>query len=267
MPASDPSVLSGTALVTGASSGIGEVYAGRLAARGHKLVLVARDEARLNVLAARLRSLHGVAVDLLPADLTLPDALARVETRLAEDASIGVLVNNAGATVAGRFVEADIGRVEQMLRLNVIAPTRLAAAAARGFVARGGGTLINIASVTALMPEDFSGTYAGSKAYLLALSQSLDAELADAGVRVQVVLPGVTRTAIWDAATLEHLPPAMIMEVGDMVDAALAGLEQGEVVTIPSLPDSADWQALQTLRRALAPQLSRDRPATRYRLS
>lgn len=262
-----PSSRPGTALITGASAGIGATYADRLARRGHDLLLVARDRVRLEALATRLRADTGVAVEVLPADLTQRADLARVEQRLREDARITMLVNNAGIAVAGSLVGADPDRLETMIQLNVVAPTRLAAAVAPRFAAAGGGTLVNVASVLALAPEMFNGSYSGTKAYVLNLSQALQHELAPRGVRVQAVLPGATRTELWERAGVElaSLPPSMVMDVGEMVDAALAGLDHGETVTIPSLPDPADWEAYSAARLALGPNLSRDRAALRYR--
>ena len=256
----------GTAVVTGASSGIGAVYADRLARRGYDLVLVARDAARLTALADRLARETGVRTEVLQADLTNPADRARVEQRLQSDASITLLLNNAGMAVSGTFLESDIDAVERMIALNVVAPTRLAAAVAKGFAARKAGTLINIASVLALVPEMFSGTYSGTKAYVLNLSKSLQAELGRHGVRVQAVLPGATRTEIWDRAgtPIAHLPQEMLMDVDTMVDAALAGLDQGEEVTIPSLEAVQEWTALEDARRALGPFLSLRDPARRY---
>ncbi|WP_228897241.1 SDR family oxidoreductase [Acidovorax sp. Leaf73] len=256
----------GTAVVTGASSGIGAVYADRLARRGYDLVLVARDAARLTALADRLARETGVRTEVLQADLTNPADRARVEQRLQSDASITLLLNNAGMAVSGTFLESDIDAVERMIALNVVAPTRLAAAVAKGFAARKAGTLINIASVLALVPEMFSDTYSGTKAYVLNLSKSLQAELGRHGVRVQAVLPGATRTEIWDRAgtPIAHLPQEMLMDVDTMVDAALAGLDQGEEVTIPSLEAVHEWTALEDARRALGPFLSLRDPARRY---
>ncbi|MDP3859783.1 MAG: SDR family oxidoreductase [Stagnimonas sp.] len=253
----------GTALITGASAGIGAVYADRLARRGHDLILVARDQTKLDAVAQRLRADTGVAVETLIADLTRPADLAAVEARLRSDERIGLLVNNAGVAVIGAMVDADPDALEAMLRINAIAPTRLALAAAQGFIARKAGTVINIASVTALIPERFNGVYSGSKAYLIAFSQALQEELRPHGVRVQAVLPGATRTAIWGAA-VDHLPKEMLMEVDEMVDAALAGLDQGELITIPSLPDPADWQAYTAARLHMAPRLSLNKAAARY---
>jgi hypothetical protein len=153
-----------------------------------------------------------------------------------------------------------------MIALNVAALMRLTFAAAPAFVARGSGTVINIASIVAVAPETLNGVYGGTKAFVLAFSQSLRHELADKGVRVQVVLPGATATDFWSVAgsSVEHLPREIVMPAGDLVDAALSGLDQGEFATLPSLPDPADWDAYEAARRALLPGLSRATPASRY---
>jgi short-subunit dehydrogenase len=133
-------------------------------------------------------------------------------------------------------------------------------------VARGGGTIINIASIVAISPETLNGVYGGSKAFVLAFSQSLQHELVDKGVRVQAVLPGATATEFWDIAGLpvSNLPAEIVMSAQDVVDAALAGLDQGETVTIPSLENKAEWDAYDAARREMAGRLSRTEPATRY---
>lgn len=256
----------GTALVTGASSGIGALYADRLARAGHDLILVARRADKLNALAQRITDGTGRSVEILAADLLQPDDLARVEAVLRTDASITLLVNNAGVGATAPLLQSDVGEMERLIALNVTVPMRLAYAVAPGFVARGAGTLINIASVVAVAPELLNGVYGGSKAFLLALSQSLHHELADKGVRVQAVLPGATATDFWADAGMpvEHLPAEIVMSAQSMVDAALAGLAQGELVTIPSLPDAADWNAFEQARKALGPGLSRSAPAPRY---
>jgi hypothetical protein len=161
---------------------------------------------------------------------------------------------------------ADVDRLEQMIQLNVTALTRLAASAATAFATRGHGTIINIGSVLALTPEMLNGAYSGTKAYVLNLTISMQQELAGRGVRVQVVLPGATRTEFWEKAgtNMDDFPPGMLMDAGEMVDAALRGLEQGEVVTIPALPDTADWDAYTEARLKLGPNLSRSRAADRY---
>ena len=258
----------GTALITGASSGIGAVYADRLARRGHDLILVARDETRLNALAGRLRATYGVAVLTAPADLSSEAGLAAIERRLESDPSIGVLVNNAGIGVLGTFLETSPENINALIALNVLAATRLAAAASRAFVPRGQGTIINIASVLALVTERFNPVYNATKSFVLSLSQSMQHEIGPRGIRVQAVLPGVTRTEIFSRAggDIAGYPPEMVMEAGEMVDAALAGLDQSEAVTIPSLPDAAAFEIFTQARLALAPNLSRNHAAARYQV-
>ena len=257
----------GTALVTGASSGIGAVYAERLAARGFDLLLVARDQERLESAASKLRDAHGVKVEVLKADLTQKDEVLKLEQRLRSDSGISLLVNNAGVAVNGLLANADPEVLEQLIQLNVTTLTRLAAAAAAAFTSAGRGTIINIASVVALFPERFNATYSASKAYVLSLTQSLNTELEGTGVKVQAVLPGVTRTEIWARSGFDAsgIPAEMVMEAGEMVDAALSGLDQGELVTIPSLPDAGEWQAFVAARQVMAPNLSHSSAASRYK--
>ena len=257
----------GTALITGASSGIGAVYADRLAKQGYDLILVARNEERLRDAATRLTKATGRTVETVAADLTKAEDVARIEKILRTDSGITLLVNNAGVGATAPLLASEIGKMEQMIALNVTALTRLAFAAAPGFVARGAGTIVNIASVVAIAPELLNGVYGGSKAFVLAFSQSLHHELKDKGVRVQAVLPGATATEFWDIAGMPvgHLPQEIVMTTEDMVDAALAGLSQGELVTIPALPDKADWDAFEAARQTLMPNLSRAQPAARYK--
>jgi short-subunit dehydrogenase len=257
----------GTALITGASSGIGAVYADRLAKRGYDLILVARNRERLDALAKRLNDETGRTVRVVAADLNDKADLGRIETLLRTDAGITLLVNNAGVAAVSPLLASDVDAMDDMITLNVRALTRLTYAVAPGLVARGGGAIINIASIVAVGPEILNGVYGASKAYVLAFSQSLHKELANQGVRVQAVLPGATGTELWAKAgrPVEHLPGEIVMSTDDMVDAALAGLDQGELVTIPSLPDAADWQAYEAARQKLLPNLSRKNPAARYR--
>ena len=258
----------GTALITGASSGIGAVYADRLARRGYDLILVARNRERLDALAKRLNDETGRTVDVVAADLNDKADLGRIETLAAHRRRhhvAGQQCRRRGGDA--RCSTSDVDAMDDMITLNVRALTRLTYAAAPGLVARGGGTIINIASIVAVGPEILNGVYGASKAYVLALSQSLHKELAAQGVRVQAVLPGATATDLWAKAgqPVEHLPGEIVMSTDDMVDAALAGLDQGELVTIPSLPDVADWQAYEAARQKLMPNLSRKTPAARYR--
>jgi short-subunit dehydrogenase len=256
----------GTALVTGASSGIGAIYADRLARRGYDLILVARSQDKLSQLAKRLGDETGRKVETVAADLNNSEDLRRVETVLRTDSRITLLVNNAGIGAAGPLLSSDVDKMEEMISLNVRALTRLTYAVVPGLVARGGGTIINMASIVGIAPEVLNGVYGGTKAFVLALSLSLHKELADKNIRVQVVLPGATATDFWDLAgvPVSNLPSAIVMKADAMVDAALAGLDQGELVTIPSLPDIADWQAYEAARQKMMPNLSRSTPAERY---
>jgi len=258
----------GTALITGASAGIGAIYADRLAKRGYNLILVARNKNRLAALARRLENETGRSVETIAVDLNDKADLARVETTLRTNASITLLVNNAGVGAVAPLLDSDIEKMDEMIRLNVGALTRLTYAAVPGFVARGGGIIVNIASIVAISPEILNGVYGGSKAFVLALSHSLNHELSGKGLRVQAVLPGATATEFWDIAGLpvHNLPTETVMSAKDMVDAALAGLDQGEIVTIPSLPDKAEWDRFEAARHAMSARLSSAVPARRYNI-
>ena len=238
----------GTALVTGASSGIGAIYADRLAHRGYDLILVARNRGRLDDLAKRVADETGRKIDVVTADLNNKADLGQIEQLLRDDANITLLVNNAGVGAAAPLLDSDVDKMDDMITLNVRALTRLTYAVVPRFVARGGGTIINIASIVGVAPETLNGVYGGTKAFVLAFSQSLRKELADKNVRIQAVLPG-----------------EIVMRADEMVDAALAGFDQGEFITIPSLPEAADWQAYEAARQKLMPNLSRRVPAERYR--
>src|ERR1700760_1137733 len=205
----------GTALVTGASSGIGKIYADRLAHRGYDLILVARDKDRLTALAAKLSAEAGVKAEVLPADLTSKADLLKIEQRLRDDAAITLLLNNAGIGGNGPLAVADTDGVEKIVQLNVLAVARLASAAAQAFGARKSGTIVNVGSVLGLAPEIFPGVYPATKSFVQTLTQSLHIELGGSGVRVQAVLPGATRTEIWERSgkNADDLPAEMMMEV------------------------------------------------------
>jgi short-subunit dehydrogenase len=256
----------GTAFITGASAGIGALYADRLARRGYDLVLVARNRERLDALARRITDETHRSVEVVAADLNDKAELARVEANLRADSSITMLVNNAGVGATAPLLSADVDKMDDLIGLNVTALMRLTYAAAPGFVARGGGAIINIASIVAVAPEMLNGVYGGAKAFVLAFSQSLKHELAAKAVRVQVVLPGATATEFWGIAGMpvEHLPAQIVMSGEDLVDAALAGFDLGEFVTLPSLPDVAEWNNFEAARQLLRPKLSLTKPAPRY---
>lgn len=255
-----------TALITGASTGIGAIYAERLARRGFDLVLVARDAAKLAALAEQIGGATGRKVEVIRADLSVPADVRVVEQRLASDPSIHTLVNNAGLGAVKSLIDSTPEELDAMIAVNVTALTRLTRAVAPGLVQRGAGAIINIASIVALKPELLNGTYGGSKAFVLALTQSLHHELGDKGVQVQAVLPGAIATPFWARAGhgVENLPAAIVMQPEDLVDAALAGFDMGELVTLPSLPEVADFERMEAARHALAPNLSLSKPAARY---
>jgi hypothetical protein len=254
-----------TVLITGASTGIGAVYADRFAKRGHGLVLVARDANRLNKLAERLRGEAGVAVDVLVADLTKPVDVSAVETRLRDDARIGILANNAGAALEGAFLDQTPDAIAKLIDLNITAPARFASAIAPRFAAAGEGAIINIASVVGLAHEFGMTVYGATKAFVLYLSQGLQLELGPKGVYVQAVLPAATRTEIWERSGRDVNTLTGVMEVTELVDAALVGFDRRETVTIPPLPDDEQWNTFEKARQSMLPNFAQSHPAKRYR--
>lgn len=251
-------------LITGASSGIGAVYAERFAKRGHELVLVARDKSRLDALAARLQEAHKVTIDVLPADLTQQADLAVVETRLREDARIGILINNAGLAQSGSFVQQSAQAIESLIALNTTALTRLAAAIAPRLVQAGTGTIVNIGSVVGFAPEFGMTIYGATKAFVLFLSQGLNLELSPKGIYVQAVLPAATRTEIWERAGIDINTLPEVMAVEELVDAAMVGFDRREPVTIPPLHVVERWDALDGARQGLLSDVRQAHAADRY---
>ena len=274
----DPSGAKGTALVTGASSGIGAHYARHLAAEGFDLVLVARRAHRLEQLASELREELGATVELLVADLARPDERAPVVERVGRD-DLSLLVNNAGINGYGPFDEADPSVLAQVVELNVTAPTVLARAAVEGMRRRGRGAVVNVASLLAFagaLPPDplpHRAVYAGTKGYVVTFTRTLAAELRGTGVQVQVVCPGYTATEFHAAQGLEPVEEgaqdlvtvsARAMAAEAVVMASLAALGTGEVVCVPGLDDPAAVERLAeaelAIRSGSGPEL-----AVRYR--
>ena len=253
-----------TVFITGASSGIGATYAERFARRGHDLVLVARDQSRLDTLAERLRAEHQVAVDVLPADLTNPAELSALETRLRHDTRIGILINNAGMAQSGGILEQSAETIERLITLNTTALTRLAAAIVPRLAQSGTGAIVNIGSVVGFAPEFGMSIYGATKAFVLFLSQGLDQELSSKGVYVQAVLPASTRTEIWQRAGIDINSLPEVMEVGELVDAALVGFDRRELVTIPPLHVAERWDALDGARQGLMSDIRQAHAAERY---
>ena len=256
----------GTAVITGASSGIGAIYADQLASRGYDLILVARNRERLSAVAKRVSEDTGRSVEIIVADLGDRADLAHVEEVLRTDARITLLVNNAGVGVPTPFLAADIDKIDQMIELNVTALVRLTYAVMPAFVERAKGAVINISSALGIAPELLNGVYGGTKAFVLAFGLSLHKEFSGRGIRIQTVVPGATATDFWDvsATPLDGLPAEVVMNADDMVEAAIAGFELGETITIPSLPDVADWETYEAARQNLIPKLSLSSPAGRY---
>jgi len=203
---------------------------------------------------------------VLRADLNNKAELAKVEATLRDDPSITMLVNNAGVGSVAPLLNADVEKMDDMIALNITALTRLTYPAAPAFVARGAGTIINIASIVGIAPETLNDVYGATKAFVIAFSHSLQHEFADKGIRIQAVLPGATATDFWEIADLpwQNLPASIVMSPEDMVDAALVGLDRGELVTIPSLHDGDEWTRFEAGRRAISQRFGNSVPAPRY---
>ena len=253
-----------TVFITGASSGIGATYAERFARRGHNLIIVARDKSRLEALATRLRAEHQVSVEVLQADLANTAELSALETRLRDDAGIGILINNAGMPQAGGFLQQSAEAIDRQITLNTTALTRLAAAIAPRLAQSGTGAIVNIGSVVGFAPEFGMSIYGATKAFVLYLSQGLSLELSPKGVYVQAVLPAATRTEIWQHAGIDVNTFPEVMEVGELVDAALVGFDRRELVTIPPLHVAERWDALDGARQGLMSDIRQVHAAERY---
>lgn len=256
----------GTAVVTGASAGIGAVYARRLAHRGYDLVLVARNEARLKTLAAEITVDTGRSVQVLVADLATREGVDRVSSLLRDDARVSLLVNNAGTAKLGPLTAASETDIDSTIDLNITALTHLTQAVLPGFVARRRGGIINIASILSFVPMEGTAVYGGTKAYVLYFTRSLAQQVAGQGIQVQAVLPGLITTELWDESGVDvrTFPKEMTMTPDQLVDAALAGWDSGELFTLPSLEEISYWNDFESAREALAPLISRDRAASRY---
>lgn len=264
------STKAGTALVTGASSGIGKVYSERLAARGYDVILVARREERLKDIAGDLQQRFSIRAEPLVADLSTPEGVSAVTTRLSSDASISLLVNNAGFSALKPLTQTPDETIRGMIALNITALTALSKAALTAFKRRDAGTIINIGSGAGFSPYPGIPVYGSTKAYVSLFTQSLQHETEGTAVRVQLVLPGAVVSEGWDVAgggALEPLPESIVMTTEDCVDAALAGLDQGERITAPSLPDASLLTDHAALSSKLLQSVFNAKPAERYRLN
>lgn len=259
----------GTAVVTGASSGIGKVYADRLARKGYDLILVARRSDKLASIATGLRERYQVEVRPVVADLARSEDLDRVVKIVAEDTSITLLVNNAGTSRVGPLTESKVEDLEALVNLNIVALSRLTMAALPGFKSRDRGIIVNVGSVVGIDGYPYTAIYGATKAYVLNFTRSLQAELAGTKVIAQLVSPSATVSEIWDVQgfPLSQLDPAIVMTTEHCVDAALKGLEMGEKLTLPSVEDSKLVENFQCASAALmAAAQKTGTPASRYGL-
>jgi short-subunit dehydrogenase len=248
-----------TALVTGASSGIGMAFARRLAARGDDLVIVARNEGRLKELADEIQSGLRREVEVLPADLTLADDVGRVEQRL-QDAPrpVDLLVNNAGFGTAGKFVELPVGKEDEEIRLNVLALMRLTRAALPGMIERGRGGVINVSSVGGFQPGPRNATYSATKAFVTSFSEAVHEELRGTGVNLLALCPGFTRTEFQERGGFDtqHIPKAAWQTPEVVVDAALDALARGRALCVPGLQNKFAVSAVHLAPRGLVRRVS-----------
>ena len=250
-----------TALVTGATAGIGLAFARRLAADGHSLVLVARDEARLRRTAAELVTAHGVHAEALAADLSDPVGLRRVEDRVNDlGRPVDLLINNAGYGLSTPFLDTDVAEQEAMLRVLVLAVLRLSHAGGRAMVARGNGAIINVSSVAGFLPM---GTYSAAKAWVTTFSEGLSGELAGTGVRVLALCPGYTRTEFHQRGAIDvsAIPTALWLDPDLVVARALRDLARDRVLSVPGVP----YQVLTVAARLLPRRAVRALGAEAYR--
>ncbi|WP_050386801.1 SDR family NAD(P)-dependent oxidoreductase [Bradyrhizobium pachyrhizi] len=256
-----------TAVITGASSGIGTAYAEQLARRGSNLILVARRKDRLEALAAKLAKETSRKVEVHVADLAKPEDLRSVEKLLSDRDDIDLLVNNAGLGALAPAVQANADAVENLVLVNVVALTRLSLAAVRSFQKRNNGTLINIASVIALAPTPGGAAYSGSKAYVLNFSRSLELECAKTDVAVQTILPGPVHSEFFEQSgiTKPMFPEHLYMTADQLVATSLRALDLKESVCFPTLADTGLWEEYDGARKKFAKAITTTGvPAPRY---
>lgn len=255
------------AVVTGASAGIGAVYAERLSERGFDLILVARRVDRLKVLSDKLGAAHGTKVEVVEADLTKDADVTRIEKMLNANSAITLLVNNAGNATLAPVAKTSEEDAAMMIALNVIALSRLTHAILPAFLARNEGAIINVASVLSFHALPISAIYSGTKGYVMNFSRGLQQELAGTNVRLQLVMPAATATELWDLSgvPLASLNQAALMTSENLVDAALAGFDKGEDITLPSVADATLWDKFDEARSNLFAATQTGEPAPRYR--
>jgi len=259
----------GVALVTGASAGLGRVYADRLAKQGYDLILVARRGDRLDAITQSLQAKYGIKAQSIVADLSNHSDLRRVADVLSTDTTISMLVNNAGIATLAPLVNTEKVDIDAMNDINVTALIKLSYAALPKFKARNKGTIINIGSVLSFHALPISSVYSGTKGYVMNFTRGLQAEVEGTNVFVQLVLPASTETELWDLSgvPLKNLNKSTLMSAEDCVDAALAGLDQKELITLPSVEDKELWEAYDEARKKLFSATQSGQPASRYQLA
>jgi hypothetical protein len=257
------------AVITGASSGIGAVYADRFAKRGYDLILVARRLDRLDALADKIRKAHGVNVEALQADLERDSDVAKVEQVLSTNPAVAVLVNNAGLARFKPLEQTPLQDSVAQIALNATSLMRLTHAVLPAFLKRNDGAIINISSVLSIHASPVSAVYSGTKGFVTNFTRGLQAELANTGVTVQLVNPATTATEIWDNSgiPLASLNQESVMSTENMVDAALAGFDRGEKVTWPSVADETLWDRYDQARATLFAATQTGKPAPRYNVA
>lgn len=233
------------ALVTGASSGIGEAYALRLAQMGYNLILVARRLDKLHALAEHCRRGYGIQVQILTADLSITEGIEAVEKLIKDSVRVDFLVNNAGYNLPGTLLHLSVPEIMGMVACHNLASVRLAHAVLPGMIARGHGAIVNLSSVSAFLPKGGDAMYCATKGYLKIFSESLAQELAGTGVMVQALCPGLTHTEFHDipfykeSGAVDRLPSLVWMEPDEVVEASLHGLAAGDVVCVPGIINKA----------------------------
>jgi short-subunit dehydrogenase len=256
----------GTAVVTGASSGLGEVFAERLAERGYNLKLVARRKDRLDALAEKLQSKYGIKVTNLVADLGSDSELEKVAEDLRTDSSITLLINNAGTSTLSAVATTSVAKQKEMVNVNVTALMLLSNAVLPRFIEKNAGIVINVASVLGFYTLPISAVYSGTKGFVVQYTQGLQEEVKGSNVRVQLVNPATTATEIWEVGgvPLSALVQSTIMTTEDCVDAILSGLDKGELVTHPSVHDQKLIDTYEDARIKLFVGSQNGKPAERY---
>ena len=247
----------GTAVITGASSGIGAAFARRLAASGYDLILVARREDRLTVLARELEQRHPIQAEVLVADLANEEDVESVERRVVQLDNLAFLINSAGFGTSGKFASSDLTKQIKMIEVHVLASVRLSRAALPAMIARQTGAIINLSSVISFLPAPGNVTYCATKAYLNVFSQALQAELSGTGVQVQALCPGFTHTEFHDSPELaafdDHpIPEALWMSADDVVSHSLECVRRNNVICVPGFKNR--WMGA-ALRQPLVARL------------